>query len=118
MWSRRLAGAEAQRSLGAVALAGSQVVVATRGGDLYGVDIDTGYTTWAVRLGKRVVAQPIVAAGWVYASTTDGHVVAVEVGDHTLDGWHMWGGVRRTTPVAIPSLHATCLSASPSSASR
>jgi Ca-activated chloride channel family protein len=92
MWKRRWAEGETKRSLGAVALAGSQVVVSTRDGALFGLDIDTGYTLWAYDTGKHIVAQPIVAEGWVYATTTDGEVIALEVADKSLDGWHMWGG--------------------------
>jgi Ca-activated chloride channel family protein len=91
-WKRRWADGPDKRSLGAVALAGPQVVVSTRGGEIFGLDIDTGYTLWAYDVGKTIVAQPIVADGWVYASTTDGTVIALEVADSSLDGWHMWGG--------------------------
>jgi len=80
------------RSLGAVAIAGPEVVVATRAGEIYGIDVDTGYTLWAYALGKPVFAQPVIAKGWIYATTGDGEVVALHVGDMTLDGWHMWGG--------------------------
>jgi Ca-activated chloride channel family protein len=89
-WSRT--GTGAKRGLGAVAVAGPQVVVATRAGEVYGIDIDTGYTLWAYALGTPVFAQPIIARGWVYVTTADGQVVALHVGDATLDGWHMWGG--------------------------
>jgi Ca-activated chloride channel family protein len=91
-WKRRWADAPDKRALGAVALAGPQVVVSTRGGAIFGLDIDTGYTLWAYDVGTPIVAQPIVADGWVYASTTDGTVIALEVSDSSLDGWHMWGG--------------------------
>jgi len=89
-WSR--SGKSGARSLGAVAVAGSQVVIATRAGEIYGLDVDTGYTVWAYALGKPVYSQPIIARGWVYATTADGEVVALHVGDASLDGWHMWGG--------------------------
>ena len=92
LWTRRFAPAEHDRSLGSLAVAGPQVVVATRTGDLYGLDVDTGYTIWSVATGKRIVAQPIVAKGWVYASTEDGSVIGLEIADASLDGWHMWGG--------------------------
>ena len=34
----------------------------------------------------------MIARGWLYAATQDGYVVALQVGDATLDGWHMFGG--------------------------
>lgn len=91
-WTRRHPKGGRARSLGAVAVAGSQVVVASRAGQLYGLDIDTGYTLWSYDLGKPITAQPIIARGWIYATTTDGQVVALNVADASLDGWHMWGG--------------------------
>ena len=92
LWARRFAAAPDRRSLGAVALAGPAVVVATRDGQLYGIDVDTGYTLWAYDLDQPVVAQPIVAGGWIYATTAKGYVVGLSVADPTLDGWHMFGG--------------------------
>lgn len=92
MWIRRYAAGEGKRSTGAVAVAGPQVVVSTRKGEVFGLDIDTGYTLWSYGIGHEVVAQPIVARGWIYAATTDGTVVALNVADTSLDGWHMWGG--------------------------
>jgi len=91
-WIRNDAKAKGKRSVGTVALAGPQVVVSTRTGQLYGLDVDTGYTLWAYDVGHPVVAEPIVARGWVYLSTADGLVVALQVADPTLDGWHMFGG--------------------------
>ncbi len=103
-WTRRYAAGEGKRSVGTVAVAGPQLVMATRDGQLFGLDVDTGYTLWAYSIGKEVVAQPVVALGWVYATTTDGTVVALNVGDTTLDGWHMWGGnPQHNGPVVPPA---------------
>jgi len=102
-WTRRYAKGVDKRSLGTVAVAGPQVVISTRGGAIYGLDVDTGYTLWAYDLGHAVVAEPIVAKGWVYAATKDGRVIALQVADSSLDGWHMFGGNPHhngpTTPV-------------------
>jgi Ca-activated chloride channel family protein len=92
LWVRRYAGREDERSIGTVALAGPQVVIATRQGQLIGLDIDTGYTLWAYDVGHDIVAEPVIAKGWVYATTVKGYVIALHVGDETLDGWHMFGG--------------------------
>ncbi|MEJ7601996.1 MAG: PQQ-binding-like beta-propeller repeat protein [Kofleriaceae bacterium] len=35
------------RALGSVALAGSTIVVSTRDGTVFGLDVDTGYTLWS-----------------------------------------------------------------------
>ncbi len=92
LWVRRYAKAADRRSVGTVALAGPQVVISTRDGQVYGLDIDTGYTLWGYDVGHPVVAEPIVASGWVYLATTDGYVIGLRVGDSSLDGWHMFGG--------------------------
>ena len=92
LWVRRYAPGAGKRSVGTVALAGPQIVVSTRSGQIFGLDIDTGYTLWAYDIDRKIVAQPIVARGWVYVTSKDGYVVALNVGDTTLDGWHMFGG--------------------------
>jgi Ca-activated chloride channel family protein len=103
LWDRRYAGAKQdRRSVGSVAVAGSQVVIATRDGKLFGLDVDTGYTLWSYDIGHNVVAEPIVAKGWVYSTTDDGYVVALNVGDKTLDGWHMFGGNARHDGLVTP----------------
>lgn len=92
LWVRRYAPAADKRSVGTVAIAGPQIVISTRGGQLYGLDIDTGYTLWAYDLDTSVIAQPIVARGWIYVTTEKGYVLALQVADESLDGWHMFGG--------------------------
>ncbi len=92
LWARRDAHGVSSRSTSTVAVAGPQVVVSTRKGEVFGLDIDTGYTLWAYGIGKPVAAQPVVAKGWVVLATQDGHVVGLRVGDASLDGWHMFGG--------------------------
>jgi Ca-activated chloride channel family protein len=92
LWIRRHAEGAGKRSVGTVAVAGPQVVASTRDGRVFGLDVDTGYTLWAYDLDHDIVAQPIVARGWVYVTTRSGHVIGLEVGDATLDGWHMFGG--------------------------
>ena len=92
LWHRRYTKAAGTRSLGTVALAGSTIVVSSRDGTVFGLDVDTGYTLWSYDLGHRVIAQPVIARGWLYATTADGYVIGLHVGDSTLDGWHMFGG--------------------------
>jgi len=76
----------------APAVAGSLLVFGTSSGELYGLDIDTGLTAWAYDVGEPIAAQPTIAHGWVYATTTRGGLVGVQVADRTFGGWHMWGG--------------------------
>ncbi len=92
LWRRRYTERTRARPASSPAIAGSQLVFGTQDGVIYGLDIDTGLTTFAYRVGEPIAAQPTVAHGWVYASTTRGGVVGLHVGDASMDGWHMWGG--------------------------
>jgi outer membrane protein assembly factor BamB len=115
LWTRRYPGSADKRSLGSVALAGSALVVSSRDGKVFGFDVDTGFTLWSYDVGHRITAEPIIAKGWLYATTTDGLVIALEVADPSLDGWHMFGGnaqkngptLTPATPPPLEGPHAT-----------
>ncbi len=92
VWRKRNPMGGRTRGVTSPAVVGSQLVVGTRGGDLFGLDIDSGQTTWALRVGEPIGAQPAVANGWVYVSTARGKVIGLEIGEREFDGWHMWGG--------------------------
>jgi len=95
LWRRSYAHEVRRRPASPPAVAGGQLVFGTQEGVLYGLDIDTGITTWAYEVGAPVTAQPTVAGGWVYAATTRGTVVGLQVADPSMGGWHMWGGDAR-----------------------
>jgi Ca-activated chloride channel family protein len=99
-WRRQYTNEVHARPASSPAIAGALLVFGTSDGVVYGLDIDTGMTAWAYDIGEPITSQPTIAHGWVYASTTSGGVVGLEVGDDTLDGWHMWGGnARHAGPV-------------------
>jgi len=107
VWRRRVPTAGRERGMTPPAVVGGQLVVGTRDGELVGMDVDTGLTTFAYRIGEPIAFQPIVANGWVYATTTRGRVVALEVADRGWDGWHMWGGSPGHLGAVAPSAVAT-----------
>jgi len=92
VWQRTHALAANDRGMTSPSIVGSVLVVGTREGDLFGLDIDTGETTWAYNVGEPIAFQPTVANGWAYVTTARGRVIGVEIGDATFDGWHQWGG--------------------------
>ncbi len=92
VWRRDYPGTTATRGVTPPAVVGGTLVVGTRGGEVFGVDVDTGLTTFAWKIGEPIGFQPIVANGWVYVTTATGRVVGLEVGDRGWGGWHMWGG--------------------------
>ncbi|MCB9598624.1 MAG: TonB family protein [Sandaracinaceae bacterium] len=103
LWRRRYTHEVGHRPASPPAVAGGQLVFGTREGVLYGLDIDTGMTTFAYDVGAPIAAQPTVASGWVYAATTRGNVVGLEIADASMGGWHMWGGdARHNGPTAEP----------------
>src|SRR5690606_2588450 len=95
LWRRRYTDEVRGRPASPPAVAGAQLIFGTDDGVLFGLDIDTGMTTWAYRVGEPIAAQPTVAHGWVYAATTRGGLVGLQVADVSFDGWHMWGGNAR-----------------------
>ncbi|MEI8259171.1 MAG: PQQ-binding-like beta-propeller repeat protein, partial [Deltaproteobacteria bacterium] len=104
VWRRNYPASIAARGMTSPSVVGGQLVVGTHDGKLFGIDIDTGATTWAYDVGEPIAFQPAVANGWVYATTSRGKVIGLEVGDRSFDGWHMWGGNARHTGL---SAHAT-----------
>ena len=101
LWRRRYTDSARSRPASSPAVAQSQIVFGTEDGVLYGLDIDSGLTTFAYSVGEPIRAQPTVANGWVYAATTRGGVIGLEVADASVGGWHMWGGnAKHNGPVA------------------
>lgn len=91
-WSRQYAKGLGTRELGSVIVAGSLAIVTTRDGKLVGLDRDTGAQRMAFDFATGVSSQPIVADGWMYLATTTGQVIGFDLGQKSIDGWHMWGG--------------------------
>ncbi|MGE5186823.1 MAG: VIT domain-containing protein [Acidobacteriota bacterium] len=92
VWHRTYKQAAGAQALTPPAVVGGLLVFGSVDGHLYVADIDTGMTVAAWDLGEPIVAQPIVAQGWIYTTTAKGHLVGIELGDPSVDGWHMWGG--------------------------
>ncbi len=92
VWTRSYGAAEGAQAISPPAVVGSQLFFGTLEGQVYAADIDTGMIQWAYDIGEPVVFQPIVAQGWLYVATGRGNLIGLEIGDHMVDGWHMWGG--------------------------
>lgn len=92
VWTRTYRAAGDAQALTPPAVVGSELVFGSVDGHLYVADVDTGMTIRAWDVGDAIVAQPIVAQGWIYATTAHGKLIGIELGDPAIDGWHMWGG--------------------------
>ncbi|MBI2893567.1 MAG: TonB family protein [Deltaproteobacteria bacterium] len=109
VWRRRAPRGGAERGMTPPAVVGGTLVVGTTAGEIFGIDVDTGMTTFAVGIGEPIATQPIVAKGWVYCTTASGRLVGLELADPGLDGWHMWGGSAAHTgplPASFDASHA------------
>jgi len=91
-WQRQYTKGVGTREVGSLIVAGNLALVTTRDGKVVGLDKDTGVQRMAFDFGTRVMSQPIVAEGWMYVATATGQVVAFDLGQKSIDGWHMWGG--------------------------
>ncbi len=74
LWSGNLKGAIQSR----LVRAGENLFVTTMGGDLVGLDPNTGEEKWRVKTGEPVFSTPHVDDGVVYFGSADHHVYAVD----------------------------------------
>ena len=91
-WTRQHGKADGTRRIESVIVAGSLAIVTTRDGKLVGLDRETGAQRLGFDFGTPVTAQPVIANGWMYIATQRGQVLAFDLGNRAMDGWHMWGG--------------------------
>ncbi len=91
-WTRQYSKGVGTREIGSVIVAGNLAIVTTRDGKLIGLDRETGMQRMAFDFGTPVSSQPIVAEGWMYVATNKGQILAFDLGQKSMDGWHMWGG--------------------------
>ncbi len=93
LWQKSF-GTEAPANISSpMLMAGEDVLFATKQGNIVRVDSDTGEVTDRFELAQGALAsQPIAVAGWLYAGTTDGKLVAFDTGQPELTGWEMLGG--------------------------
>ena len=91
-WTRQYSKGVGTRDLGSLIVAGNLAIVTTKDGKVIGLDRDSGSQRMAFDFGTQIAAQPIVAEGWMYVATGKGQVLAFDLGQKSMDGWHMWGG--------------------------
>ena len=91
-WTRQYTKGVGTRELGSLIVAGNLAIVTTKDGKIVGLDRETGTQRMAFDFGTQIAAQPIIAEGWMYVATAKGQVLAFDLGQKSMDGWHMWGG--------------------------
>jgi len=92
-WALRIPSKlRATRPISPPAIAGRNLYVATADGKVVCIDAVSGKVRWEEQVGKGIFGEPIVAAGRIYLAARTGHLVCLETGDKSADGWPMWGG--------------------------
>ncbi len=72
--------------------AGGYIVIATYNGTIMVLDAKTGATVKEYDIENSIRYQPVVDNGWVYVTTTNSKMFAINTGMKDLTGWPMWGG--------------------------
>jgi outer membrane protein assembly factor BamB len=94
-WKMKISGDLAREGgfIGAPPLAaGDRIVLAGYNGEISIHDPATGMTLKTYAVAGRIRYQPVIQDGWIYVTTDDGKLIAVNTGDIILTGWNMWGG--------------------------
>jgi outer membrane protein assembly factor BamB len=94
MWSSKLQGdmREAGGFLGTPPLsAGGYIIIATLEGQVQLINSKTGEIEKQYETGSSIRYQPVVDDGWIYVTTTDGKLIAINTYNRAITGWPMWG---------------------------
>ncbi|MGB8192910.1 MAG: PQQ-binding-like beta-propeller repeat protein [Chitinophagaceae bacterium] len=94
-WKHRLGGDLAAEGgfLGTPPVyANGHIIVATFTGEVLVIDEKEGKVVKKYKVGNPVRYQPVVDKGWIFVTTTNGRMYAINTGDAGITGWNMWGG--------------------------
>ena len=91
-WERTHTTGTSNRKVTSVITAGPLAVVTSRDGHVVAFDAKTGIKRFGYDFDAQIMAQPVIAEGWMYVATARGQVFAFDLGNKEIDGWHMWGG--------------------------
>lgn len=68
------------------------IIVATYEGEIKLINAESGKTEHTYTINGNLRYQPIVYDGWIYVTTTNGKLVAINTWNPNLTGWATWGG--------------------------
>lgn len=71
---------------------GGYIVMATYTGDVLVIDAELGKIIRKYSVDDPVRYQPVVQDGWIYITTINSKLYAINTGMTELSGWPMWGG--------------------------
>jgi outer membrane protein assembly factor BamB len=95
IWSIKLEGDMLKEGgfMGTPPLAvGHYIIIATYTGDVLVIQAESGKVKEKYVVGNPVRYQPVIMDGWIYITTTNSKLYAINTGIAELTGWPMWGG--------------------------
>lgn len=69
-----------------------KLIVATLQGEIFIINAKTGLKEKTYVIKSPIRYQPVVSNGWIYVTTTNGQMAAINTKNKQLTGWPMWGG--------------------------
>jgi outer membrane protein assembly factor BamB len=72
--------------------ANGHIIIATLSGEVLIMDAKTGKIIKKYVINDPVRYQPIVEKGWIYVTTDNSKLYAINTGNPAISGWNMWGG--------------------------
>jgi len=75
------------------------IIVATFTGEVLTIEEKTGKLINKYAIKNPVRYQPVVDKGWIYVTTANGRLYAINTGNPSITGWNMWGANSARTNV-------------------
>jgi outer membrane protein assembly factor BamB len=76
------------------------IISATLNGEVLIINAKDGKTIKKYELRQGIRYQPIAEKGWIYVTTVDGRLHAINTHNPAITGWNMWGGNAKRTNTA------------------
>ncbi len=80
---------------------GGRIIIATYSGEILIINAKSGEVEQKYLIDDPVRYQPIVWDGWIYVTTTNSRLHAINTGNMELTGWPMWGGNTKRTNESV-----------------
>jgi outer membrane protein assembly factor BamB len=81
--------------------ANGYIIVATFTGEVLIMDEKEGKVIKKYEIKNPVRYQPVVEKGWIYVTTINGRMYAINTGNPSITGWNMWGGNAARTNTTV-----------------
>ncbi len=79
---------------------GEKIIIATYTGNILIIDSKSGDVEKKYETNEPIRYQPVVQDGWIYVTTGNGKLIAINTNDKELTGWPMWGANAARTNIS------------------